>query len=115
MTSQEWVTIIAAIGLVLTQAITAWRTNTKVQAVQESAERAEHTADIADQKLDAIHTLTNSNLQTAKDEARMIKDELKAANERIANLERILDKTVEVIVPAAVAAIAGPEAAPKVE
>ena len=78
MTSGEIVTIIAAVGLVLTQVITAWRTGVQVEGLRAITG---HNADVAEAKLDTIHALTNSNLAAAT-------VALAAAEARIARLEQ---------------------------
>lgn len=47
MTSEGWVLIIAAVGLALTQVITAWRTSKSVEVTKELTQ-------IADKKLDVV-------------------------------------------------------------
>lgn len=84
MTSQEIVTIISAVGIVLVNLIVAWRAS--AVAKYERAGAA-HTADNASQKLDEIHEQTNSNLAS-------VKADLVLANERIAKLERLLIESV---------------------
>jgi predicted S18 family serine protease len=113
MSSQELITVIAAVGLVLTNLITAWRTGAQMHTLQETTERTadradekatdlkettkvtaealkavtERTAARADEKLDKIHELTNSNLSA-------VKTDLLLANERIAKLEAMLQKVL---------------------
>ena len=69
---QSILAIIAAIGLVIGQVVTAWRVGS-----------TERLAVTADKKLDTIHTLTNSNLTA-------VKKALIRSEARIANLERLL-------------------------
>lgn len=80
MSSQEITTIIAAVALGLVQIIVAWRTGQKVDDAQRLTARRDAKSD---DKLDAIHTLTNSNLHT-------VTADLAIANERIAKLESML-------------------------
>jgi hypothetical protein len=82
MTSTEIIAIVSAVALACVQIITAWRTQAKVEAAQ--AVTAKHDAK-ADDKLDAIHELTNSNLTA-------VKTDLTQANDRIAKLEALLSE-----------------------
>ena len=78
MTSQEIVTIIAAVSLAMVQIITAWR----------SSVAKERIACAANDKLDAIHTLANSNLAT-------VQAELIVANDQIVKLESLLASALD--------------------
>jgi len=82
MTSTEIIAIIGAVGVVLTQIVTAWRTDARVQVMKDNVERS---AGVADKKLDKIHDLTNSNLTT-------VKTDLTLANDRIAKLESMIQE-----------------------
>jgi hypothetical protein len=103
MTSQEILTIIAAVGLVLTNLVTAWRTSARIQTLQAVTARTvdnvdEKVQDLkdttkaiaarSDEKLDKIHELTNSNLSA-------VKTDLYIANERIAKLEALIQETMK--------------------
>src|SRR5688572_6430981 len=102
LTAGEIVTIIAAVGLVVTQVITALKTVAKVAEVQ-SEQRA--VAQVADTKLNTIHDLTNSNLTS-------VKTDLALANDRIEKLQVLIakiatDKQGENVDPAVV--VSAPE------
>lgn len=84
MTSSEIVTIISALAVALVSVITAWRSGAKVEVMQQ---KAEHSAEVAGEKLDAIHELTNSNLTA-------VKAALAKADERIVKLEGMLEAAV---------------------
>jgi hypothetical protein len=73
MTSQEWITIIGAISIAMVQVITAWRSSVKKERI----------AYAANDKLDAIHTLTNSRMAE-------VHAALSLANERVVALEKIV-------------------------
>lgn len=80
MSSQEITTIISALALGIVQVIVAWHAGQKIDQAQMIT--VKHDAK-ADDKLDAIHELTNSNLHA-------VKADLIIANERIAKLELLL-------------------------
>lgn len=97
MSSQEWITIIGAIGLVLVNIITAWRTDTKVKLLQDNQDynaarvddkaeevkqATQETASRVDEKLGQIHELTNSRLTS-------VQSDLALANDRVAKLEEL--------------------------
>lgn len=105
MSSGEWIAVIGAIGVVLVNLVTAWRTESKVQALQNDVENnaarsddkavlAQQAAQLAagriDGKLGEIHQLTNSNLSS-------VKAELASANDRLQRLEEALAGKVEAI------------------
>lgn len=105
------IAIIAAVGVVAVQIITAWRTSDKVQSVAADlaektdtaarvlaakteevaaglAAKAKDVAEGANEKLDVIHKLTNSNLTS-------LKAELAAANVKIERLEKLVADLAE--------------------
>lgn len=87
MTSQEIVTIISAVGIVLVNLVVAWRASTVAKYERAGAA---HKADSASQKLDEIHEQTNSNLTT-------VKADLAIANNRIEQLESLLVSVSKII------------------
>jgi hypothetical protein len=81
MSAEGWVMVIAAIGVVAVNVITAWRSSTKQDAANTKQ-------DVAERKLDVIHDLTNNTLTE-------FKNELKQALARIKTLEGFLEESKE--------------------
>lgn len=89
MEAKDIALIIGALGLFVTQIITAWRNGAKVDAARTDAAQ---TAVQTDGQLKHITTLTNSNWSEAMKRLDDANARLDAANARIAKLEELLTR-----------------------